>query len=112
MLVAHLNETFWHEQFILLETPLHDASVEHKAHQRFMLDVFVRNYLLHCNRSCRSRSNAHHDEHQDEVCRCHGADLGPGGEIIFEGTQFKSPSAFSVHVKRKQNPGRKADDGW
>lgn len=44
--------------------------------------------------------------------RCHGADLGPGGEIIFEGAQFKSPSAFSVHVKRKQNPGRKADDGW
>jgi hypothetical protein len=44
--------------------------------------------------------------------RCHGADLGAGGEIIFEGTQFKSPSAFSVHVKRKQNPGRKADDGW
>ncbi|KAL3140810.1 hypothetical protein ABBQ32_005353 [Trebouxia sp. C0010 RCD-2024] len=40
------------------------------------------------------------------------ADLGPGGEIIFEGQQFKSPSAFSVHVKRKQNPGRKADDGW
>lgn len=44
--------------------------------------------------------------------RCHAADLGPGGEIIFEGLQFKSPSAFSVHVKRKQNPGRKADDGW
>ena len=44
--------------------------------------------------------------------RCHAADLGPGGEIIFEGQQFKSPSAFSVHVKRKQNPGRKADDGW
>lgn len=44
--------------------------------------------------------------------RRHPADLGPGGEIIFEGLQFKSPSAFSVHVKRKQNPGRKADDGW
>ncbi len=25
---------------------------------------------------------------------------------------FKSPSAFSVHVKRKINPTRKADDGW
>lgn len=25
---------------------------------------------------------------------------------------FKSPSAFSVYVKRKINPGRKADDGW
>lgn len=46
------------------------------------------------------------------ILRYHPADLGPGGEIIFEGQQFKSPSAFSVHVKRKQNPGRKADDGW
>lgn len=29
------------------------------------------------------------------------ADLGPNGEIIFEGQHFKSPSAFSVYVKRK-----------
>ncbi|CAL8466428.1 g5964 [Coccomyxa elongata] len=40
------------------------------------------------------------------------ADLGPAGEIIFEGQFFKSPSAFSVFVKRKVNPSRKADDGW
>lgn len=31
---------------------------------------------------------------------------------MFEGKLFKSPSAFSVYVKRKVNPGRKADDGW
>jgi hypothetical protein len=31
---------------------------------------------------------------------------------LFEGKVFKSPSAFSVYVKRKVNPSRKADDGW
>lgn len=40
------------------------------------------------------------------------AELGPGGEISFEGQVFRSPSAFSVFVKRKSNPNRKADDGW
>ncbi|KAK9845836.1 hypothetical protein WJX81_003853 [Elliptochloris bilobata] len=40
------------------------------------------------------------------------ADLGPNGEILFEGQAFRSPSAFSVYVKRKVNPSRKADDGW
>jgi hypothetical protein len=39
-------------------------------------------------------------------------ELGPHGEIWFEGRTFRSPSAFSVHVKRKVNPTRKADDGW
>ena len=34
----------------------------------------------------------------------HTADLGPTGEIIFEGQFFKSPSAFSVFVKRKVRP--------
>ena len=34
----------------------------------------------------------------------HAADLGPAGEIIFEGQFFKSPSAFSVFVKRKVCP--------
>lgn len=33
------------------------------------------------------------------------------GAIVFEGKKFKSPSAFSVFVKRKLNPARKADDG-
>lgn len=32
------------------------------------------------------------------------ADLGSNGEIIFEGQYFKSPSAFSVFVKRKVRP--------
>ncbi|KAK9812968.1 hypothetical protein WJX72_006606 [[Myrmecia] bisecta] len=40
------------------------------------------------------------------------AELGSQGEIVFEGTTFRSPSAFSVFVKRKVNPTRKADDGW
>lgn len=40
------------------------------------------------------------------------ADLLPTGEILFEGKTFRSPSAFSVFVKRKVNPSRKADDGW
>lgn len=43
------------------------------------------------------------------------ADLGPNGEILFEGKVYKSPSAFSVHVKRKVNPGRKVrahDKPW
>ena len=31
---------------------------------------------------------------------------------MFEGKTFRSPSAFSVYVKRKVNPTRKADDGW
>ena len=35
----------------------------------------------------------------ERVCKL--ADLGPVGEIIFEGQFFKSPSAFSVYVKRK-----------
>ena len=39
-------------------------------------------------------------------------DLLPNGEILFEGKTFRSPSAFSVYVKRKVNPSRKADDGW
>ncbi|KAK9787109.1 hypothetical protein WJX73_001287 [Symbiochloris irregularis] len=40
------------------------------------------------------------------------ADLTETGEIVFEGRVFRSPSAFSVYVKRKVNPSRKADDGW
>ncbi len=28
------------------------------------------------------------------------------------GKTFESPSAFSINVKRKVNPDRKADDGW
>lgn len=40
------------------------------------------------------------------------ADLTDNGEIVFEERTFRSPSAFSVYVKRKVNPSRKADDGW
>ena len=43
---------------------------------------------------------------------CFLIDLGENGEIVFQGLTFKSPSAFSVHVKRIFNPTRKADDGW
>ena len=39
---------------------------------------------------------------------CALADLGPAGEIIFEGQFFKSPSAFSVFVKRKVRGGTPA----
>ena len=37
-----------------------------------------------------------HPPHPSEI------DLGNDGSIIFEGYIFKSPSAFSVYVKRKQ----------
>ena len=40
------------------------------------------------------------------------ADLLGTGVIAYEGRQYESPSAFSIYVKRKTNPTRKADDGW
>ena len=40
------------------------------------------------------------------------ADLLGTGVIAYEGRQYESPSAFSIYVKRKTNPMRKADDGW
>ncbi|GFR52206.1 hypothetical protein Agub_g14746 [Astrephomene gubernaculifera] len=40
------------------------------------------------------------------------ADLTEEGSIICDGQTFESPSAFSISVKRKLNPERKADDGW
>jgi len=40
------------------------------------------------------------------------ADLSGRGEILWDGRVFESPSAFSIAVKRRVNPGRKADDGW
>ncbi|CAD7700851.1 unnamed protein product [Ostreobium quekettii] len=42
----------------------------------------------------------------------HYADLGANGQIHFEGLEFSTPSSFSLYIKRKQNPARKADDGW
>ncbi|CAD7704969.1 unnamed protein product [Ostreobium quekettii] len=42
----------------------------------------------------------------------HYADLGSNGQILFEGLEFSTPSSFSLYIKRKQNPARKADDGW
>eukprot|EP00216_Chloropicon_sp_CCMP2111_P006702 CAMPEP_0198237362 /NCGR_PEP_ID=MMETSP1446-20131203/3216_1 /TAXON_ID=1461542 ORGANISM="Unidentified sp, Strain CCMP2111" /NCGR_SAMPLE_ID=MMETSP1446 /ASSEMBLY_ACC=CAM_ASM_001112 /LENGTH=661 /DNA_ID=CAMNT_0043919495 /DNA_START=268 /DNA_END=2250 /DNA_ORIENTATION=- len=40
------------------------------------------------------------------------AELRESGVIRFEGNTFESPSAWSIFVKRKLNPGKKADDGW
>ncbi|GLC49680.1 hypothetical protein PLESTB_000275000 [Pleodorina starrii] len=40
------------------------------------------------------------------------ADLREEGTIVCDGQTFESPSAFSIFVKRKLNPERKADDGW
>ena len=40
------------------------------------------------------------------------ADLLGTGVIAYEGRHYESPSAFSIYVKRKTNPTRKADDGW
>ncbi|KAK9821858.1 hypothetical protein WJX74_006194 [Apatococcus lobatus] len=40
------------------------------------------------------------------------ADLRADGTIFFENEAFRSPSSFSVFVKRKLNPRRIADDGW
>ncbi|KAG2497303.1 hypothetical protein HYH03_004886 [Edaphochlamys debaryana] len=40
------------------------------------------------------------------------ADLTDEGTIVCNGQSFESPSAFSISVKRKLNPERKADDGW
>ncbi|EFJ49022.1 hypothetical protein VOLCADRAFT_117378, partial [Volvox carteri f. nagariensis] len=40
------------------------------------------------------------------------ADLTEEATILCEGQAFESPSAFSIWVKRKLNPERKADDGW
>ncbi|KXZ47722.1 hypothetical protein GPECTOR_33g604 [Gonium pectorale] len=40
------------------------------------------------------------------------ADLTEDGTIVCDGKSFESPSAFSITVKRKLNPDRKADDGW
>ena len=40
------------------------------------------------------------------------ADLHADGVILFEGQEFESPSSWSIYVKRRVNPGKKADDGW
>lgn len=42
----------------------------------------------------------------------HHADVLPDGYVAWDGREFASVSAFSLAVKRKTNPGRKADDGW
>ena len=41
-----------------------------------------------------------------------GAELGQRGEIKFDGLEFRSPSAFSVYVKRLINPNRKGGRSW
>ncbi|KAK3268050.1 hypothetical protein CYMTET_23423 [Cymbomonas tetramitiformis] len=40
------------------------------------------------------------------------SDLNSEGCIEFEGTVYVSPSAWSLAIKRRINPTRKADDGW
>lgn len=40
------------------------------------------------------------------------ADLTPQGLILFESETFESPSSWSIYVKRRTNPEKKADDGW
>ncbi|KAL4433705.1 hypothetical protein ABPG75_000146 [Micractinium tetrahymenae] len=40
------------------------------------------------------------------------ASLNAAGAIEYEGHTFVSPTAFSIHVKRKQTPGKAGDDGW
>ncbi|KAL4450680.1 hypothetical protein ABPG77_001036 [Micractinium sp. CCAP 211/92] len=40
------------------------------------------------------------------------ASLNAAGAIEYEGSTFVSPTAFSIHVKRKQTPGKAGDDGW
>ena len=42
----------------------------------------------------------------------HKADLLPDGYVSWDGREFAFVSHFSLAVKRKVNPGRKADDGW
>eukprot|EP00210_Caulerpa_lentillifera_P002315 g2222.t1 len=40
------------------------------------------------------------------------ASLDSNGKIIYKGSEFAYPSAFSVHVKRILAPNKKGDDGW
>ena len=40
------------------------------------------------------------------------ANLTPEGLIEHEGDLYESPSSFSISMKRKVNPEKKADDGW
>ena len=40
------------------------------------------------------------------------ATLRDDGAIAWDGREFHSVSAFSLAVKRRTNPDRKADDGW
>ena len=39
-------------------------------------------------------------------------DLTPSGSICYEGELWESPSSWSIHVKRRVFPDKKADDGW
>ncbi|CAG9464442.1 unnamed protein product [Pedinophyceae sp. YPF-701] len=42
----------------------------------------------------------------------YAADLTPAGKVAAEGKEFASAGAFSLHVKRKTQPGKARDDGW
>ncbi len=53
--------------------------------------------MFPCPRCCELQSRFR----DDSAGVCMPADLGATGEIVFEGQFFKSPSAFSVFVKRK-----------
>ncbi|KAK9843758.1 hypothetical protein WJX81_005092 [Elliptochloris bilobata] len=40
------------------------------------------------------------------------ASLGHEGLILYQGRKFATASAFSIHCKRLQTPGKQGDDGW
>ncbi|KAF6264894.1 hypothetical protein COO60DRAFT_1698027 [Scenedesmus sp. NREL 46B-D3] len=42
----------------------------------------------------------------------YSASLQANGTIAFRGSEFTTPSAFSVYVKRLVSPNKQGDDGW
>ncbi|KAA6422816.1 MAG: MPN domain-containing protein, partial [Trebouxia sp. A1-2] len=40
------------------------------------------------------------------------ASLGKDGIIVYQGKNFGSATAFSIHCKRMQTPNKQGDDGW
>ncbi|KAF8067227.1 hypothetical protein HT031_002274 [Scenedesmus sp. PABB004] len=42
----------------------------------------------------------------------HAGSVQANGTILFRGTEFTTPSAFSVYVKRLVTPLKQGDDGW
>ncbi|WIA12788.1 hypothetical protein OEZ86_006115 [Tetradesmus obliquus] len=42
----------------------------------------------------------------------YSASLQDNGAIAFRGSEFTTPSAFSVYVKRLVSPNKQGDDGW